>query len=95
MWNQNTKFVVLKISVLDNTQRLQGLNGNSHPYLLFLALRVSCWITIIDDISESMATALSGMQKLLEVGTKIVAVGRNYAAHAKELGNAVPKVTQL
>lgn len=29
--------------------------------------------------------------KLLEMGTKIVAVGRNYAAHAKELGNAVPK----
>ncbi|KAK9288068.1 hypothetical protein L1049_016514 [Liquidambar formosana] len=28
---------------------------------------------------------------LLNVGTKIVAVGRNYAAHAKELGNAVPK----
>lgn len=34
-----------------------------------------------------MANAL----KLLELGTKIVAVGRNYAAHAKELGNAVPK----
>lgn len=34
-----------------------------------------------------MASAL----KLLELGTKIVAVGRNYAAHAKELGNAVPK----
>jgi acylpyruvate hydrolase len=31
------------------------------------------------------------MEKLLKVGTKIVAVGRNYAAHAKELGNAVPK----
>lgn len=30
-------------------------------------------------------------QKLFNVGTKIVAVGRNYAAHAKELGNAVPK----
>ncbi|KAL5539923.1 hypothetical protein UlMin_043062 [Ulmus minor] len=30
-------------------------------------------------------------QKLLRMGTKIVAVGRNYAAHAKELGNAVPK----
>ncbi|KAH9305607.1 hypothetical protein KI387_010011, partial [Taxus chinensis] len=29
--------------------------------------------------------------KLLNLGTKIVAVGRNYAAHAKELGNAVPK----
>ncbi|KAJ6842467.1 uncharacterized protein M6B38_301885 [Iris pallida] len=34
-----------------------------------------------------MANAL----KLLKTGTKIVAVGRNYAAHAKELGNAVPK----
>ncbi|XP_050215333.1 probable acylpyruvase FAHD1, mitochondrial [Mercurialis annua] len=38
-----------------------------------------------------MATASSGVQRLLQVGTKIVAVGRNYAAHAKELGNAVPK----
>ncbi|XP_059632753.1 probable acylpyruvase FAHD1, mitochondrial [Cornus florida] len=38
-----------------------------------------------------MATASSAYQKLLSVGTKIVAVGRNYAAHAKELGNAVPK----
>lgn len=37
-----------------------------------------------------MATT-SACQKLLSVGTKIVAVGRNYAAHAKELGNAVPK----
>lgn len=31
------------------------------------------------------------MAKLIEIGTKIIAVGRNYAAHAKELGNAVPK----
>ncbi|KAM7258836.1 hypothetical protein ACFE04_014577 [Oxalis oulophora] len=31
------------------------------------------------------------MEKLLKAGTKIVAVGRNYAAHAKELGNAIPK----
>ncbi|CAN0855706.1 Probable acylpyruvase FAHD1, mitochondrial [Linum grandiflorum] len=38
-----------------------------------------------------MATAALGIQKLLQVGTKIVGVGRNYAAHAKELGNAVPK----
>lgn len=30
-------------------------------------------------------------QSLLNLGTKIIAVGRNYAAHAKELGNAVPK----
>lgn len=40
-----------------------------------------------------MATSTSAYQKLLSVGTKIVAVGRNYAAHAKELGNAVPKVS--
>lgn len=39
-----------------------------------------------------MATASSAVQKLIQAGTKIVAVGRNYAAHAKELGNAVPKV---
>ncbi|WCJ23462.1 Acylpyruvase FAHD1 mitochondrial [Euphorbia peplus] len=38
-----------------------------------------------------MATAYLGIHKLLQVGTKIVGVGRNYAAHAKELGNAVPK----
>ncbi|GFZ21784.1 fumarylacetoacetate (FAA) hydrolase family [Actinidia rufa] len=38
-----------------------------------------------------MANPSSAYQKLLSVGTKIVAVGRNYAAHAKELGNAVPK----
>ncbi|KAL6970271.1 Acylpyruvase fahd1, mitochondrial, partial [Sarracenia purpurea var. burkii] len=38
-----------------------------------------------------MATSSSAYQKLLAMGTKIVAVGRNYAAHAKELGNAVPK----
>ncbi|GLT32520.1 hypothetical protein SLA2020_071830 [Shorea laevis] len=39
-----------------------------------------------------MATASSpALQNLLKVGTKIVAVGRNYVAHAKELGNAVPK----
>ncbi|WRX22583.1 Fumarylacetoacetase-like [Theobroma cacao] len=35
--------------------------------------------------------ASASLQNLLKVGTKIVAVGRNYAAHAKELGNAVPK----
>ncbi|GAB4851308.1 Acylpyruvase fahd1, mitochondrial [Ancistrocladus abbreviatus] len=35
--------------------------------------------------------ASTACQKLIEMGTKIVAVGRNYAAHAKELGNAVPK----
>lgn len=38
-----------------------------------------------------MATGSSAVQKLIQAGTKIVAVGRNYAAHAKELGNAVPK----
>ncbi|XP_075503125.1 oxaloacetate tautomerase FAHD1, mitochondrial-like isoform X1 [Primulina tabacum] len=38
-----------------------------------------------------MASSASACQKLLAVGTKIIAVGRNYAAHAKELGNAIPK----
>lgn len=38
------------------------------------------------------AGAALAAEKLLSMGTKIVAVGRNYAAHAKELGNAVPKV---
>ncbi|MCO5575777.1 hypothetical protein L7F22_029582 [Adiantum nelumboides] len=37
-----------------------------------------------------MAAAMVG-NKLVEMGTKIIAVGRNYAAHAKELGNTVPK----
>ncbi|KAK4388431.1 putative acylpyruvase FAHD2, mitochondrial [Sesamum angolense] len=34
---------------------------------------------------------MAAYQKLLTVGTKIIGVGRNYAAHAKELGNPVPK----
>ncbi|XP_022760919.1 acylpyruvase FAHD1, mitochondrial-like [Durio zibethinus] len=37
-----------------------------------------------------MAPAAS-LQNLLKLGTKIMAVGRNYAAHTKELGNTVPK----
>lgn len=41
----------------------------------------------------STATPSPPYEKLLSLGTKIVAVGRNYAAHAKELGNAVPKVS--
>ncbi|KAI6683249.1 hypothetical protein NL676_029162 [Syzygium grande] len=31
----------------------------------------------------------------IQAGTKIVAVGHNYTAHAKELGNAVPKEPML
>lgn len=31
------------------------------------------------------------MSNFLRTGRKIVAIGRNYADHAKELGNAVPK----
>lgn len=41
-----------------------------------------------------MSTA-SSCQKLFDLGTKIIGVGRNYAAHAKELGNAVPKAPVL
>ncbi|XP_039048646.1 probable acylpyruvase FAHD1, mitochondrial isoform X2 [Hibiscus syriacus] len=35
--------------------------------------------------------AEASLQSPLKLGTKIVAVGRNYVEHAKELGNAVPK----
>ncbi|OIW00121.1 hypothetical protein TanjilG_29111 [Lupinus angustifolius] len=35
--------------------------------------------------------ATTPLQNLIQLSTKIVAVGRNYASHAKELGNAVPK----
>ncbi|KAF5198875.1 Acylpyruvase fahd1 protein [Thalictrum thalictroides] len=41
---------------------------------------------------ELMATAASSaLQKFTTLGTKIVAVGRNYGAHAIELGNTIPK----
>nr|CAB3497573.1 unnamed protein product [Digitaria exilis] len=35
--------------------------------------------------------AASAAQRLLASSTKIIGVGRNYIAHAKELGNPVPK----
>ncbi|KAL6638197.1 hypothetical protein ACP70R_025769 [Stipagrostis hirtigluma subsp. patula] len=35
--------------------------------------------------------AAAAAQRLLAASTKIVGVGRNYVAHAKELGNPVPK----
>ncbi|CAN6322070.1 unnamed protein product [Urochloa humidicola] len=38
---------------------------------------------------SAMATAAA--QRLLAASTKIIGVGRNYVAHAKELGNPVPK----
>ncbi|XP_058076501.1 probable acylpyruvase FAHD1, mitochondrial isoform X2 [Magnolia sinica] len=41
--------------------------------------------------SRKHSTVMMASQKLISIGTKIIAVGRNYAAHAKELGNAVPK----
>jgi len=33
---------------------------------------------------------MTRLNKFTEIGRKVVAVGRNYADHAKELGNAVP-----
>jgi len=48
------------------------------------------WVETEEEYGE-MSTA--SCQKLFDLGTKIIGVGRNYAAHAKELGNAVPKVT--
>lgn len=40
-----------------------------------------------------MATSM--IQRMFKQGTKIVGVGLNYASHAKELGNALPKVHTL
>ncbi|GJM97153.1 hypothetical protein PR202_ga14058 [Eleusine coracana subsp. coracana] len=37
------------------------------------------------------AAAVAEAQRLLTASTKIIGVGRNYIAHAKELGNPVPK----
>jgi acylpyruvate hydrolase len=44
---------------------------------------------IVDLIDIKMATSM--IQRLFKQGTKIVGVGLNYASHAKELGNALPK----
>ena len=38
------------------------------------------------------AMAAAAAQRLLAATMKIIGVGRNYIAHAKELGNPVPKV---
>lgn len=51
------------------------------------------FVSTTEDLKFSIVamTSSPALQHLLVVGKKIVAVGRNYAAHAKELGNAVPK----
>ena len=33
---------------------------------------------------------MSNLAKFTQISRKVVAVGRNYADHAKELGNALP-----
>ncbi|KAJ8540457.1 hypothetical protein K7X08_030376 [Anisodus acutangulus] len=43
--------------------------------------------------SRNMAT--KAHENLISMGIKIIVVGRNYAAHAKELGNAIPKESVL
>ena len=39
---------------------------------------------------KSSCAAMSNLVKFPSLSRKIVAVGRNYAEHAAELGNAVP-----
>ncbi|KAL1536283.1 Acylpyruvase fahd1, mitochondrial [Salvia divinorum] len=51
----------------------------------------SCETTKTTLSHRNMITSASAIQKLLTDGSKIIGVGRNYAAHAKELGNDVPK----
>ena len=38
---------------------------------------------------------MSKMADFMRLGTKLVCVGRNYAAHAAELGNTVPTTPML
>lgn len=64
----------------------------SQPLLGRLGLAAATKIVACKAANMSTATPSPPYEKLLSLGTKIVAVGRNYAAHAKELGNAVPKV---
>ena len=47
----------------------------------------SCCARLTTNLSMSSSTALN----FPRTGRKIVAIGRNFADHAKELGNAVPK----
>ncbi|KAI8561694.1 hypothetical protein RHMOL_Rhmol04G0360400 [Rhododendron molle] len=63
----------------------------SQPLLGRLGLAAATKIVACKAANMSTATPSPPCEKLLSLGTKIVAVGRNYAAHAKELGNAVPK----
>lgn len=68
----------------------------SQPLLGRLGLAAATKIVACKTAANmSTATPSPPYEKLLSLGTKIVAVGRNYAAHAKELGNAVPKVPPL
>jgi hypothetical protein len=53
-------------------------------------LPLSLCVLLVCPRSGAMAAYLGN--KLVQMGTKIVGVGRNYAAHAKELGSAIPKV---
>lgn len=67
--------------------------STSQPLLRRLALAATTKIVACKATAANMSTTAQSppYDKLLSLGTKIVCVGRNYAAHAKELGNAVPK----
>ncbi|KAH7842044.1 hypothetical protein Vadar_000755 [Vaccinium darrowii] len=67
--------------------------STSQPLLGRLALAATTKIVACKATVANMSTTAQSppYDKLLSLGTKIVGVGRNYVAHAKELGNAVPK----
>ncbi|KAA8525670.1 hypothetical protein F0562_007525 [Nyssa sinensis] len=61
-----------------------------------LEVSIHCYLrgkasSTLEEPECSATRSPSACLKLLSLGTKIITVGRNYIAHAKELGNAVPK----
>lgn len=83
-------------TVPSNSSQIRGSAHNSNQmYAHMYRTTPICNLVLARTSSRKMATAASACQKLLTVGTKIIGVGRNFAAHAKELGNSVPKVLYL
>nr|GMD38038.1 Fanconi anemia group I protein [Ipomoea batatas] len=79
-------------TVPSNSSQIRGSAHNSNQmYAHMYRTTPICNLVLARTSSRKMATAASACQKLLTVGTKIIGVGRNFAAHAKELGNSVPK----
>ena len=58
--------------------------GNKSPKFIENIWLHLWWVFVIENISD-----MTRLGQFTDIGRKVVAVGRNYADHAKELGNAV------